>query len=71
MFVKRPGEEVRQDVANKVESSVGNEAVSRQRRVKLTLSMTASDRRALERLANEEGVTMATLVHMWIAEHTR
>ena len=44
------------------------ETPERQARVKLTLSMTESDRAKLERLACTEGVTMATYVHMWLAE---
>ena len=38
-------------------------------RVKLTLSMTEEDRVLLEKLANNEGVTMAGLIHSWIKEH--
>lgn len=46
----------------------GDKTPERQARVKLTLSMTESDRAKLERLARTEGVTMATYVHMWLAE---
>lgn len=44
--------------------------VKKPERVKFTLSMTKADREALESMANAEGVTIATLIHMWIAEHS-
>ena len=44
---------------------------SRPKRVKLTLSMTESDRAALEAMAYAEGLTMAGLVHQWIQRELR
>lgn len=52
--------------AAKVEGST--EKKQKPERTKLTLSMTVEDRETLEGMANDEGVTMATLVHMMISE---
>lgn len=43
--------------------------VPKPRRVKFTLSVTEDDRAALESMANAKGVTIAGLIHRWIAEH--
>ena len=43
--------------------------VPKPKRVKFTRSMTEDDREALESMANAEGVTIAGLIHKWIAEH--
>lgn len=46
-------------------------AIERPKRVKLTLSLTEEDRKRLEEMAYSDGVTMAGLIHRWIAEHAR
>lgn len=52
--------------AAKVEGKA--EKTAKPERTKLTLSLTVEDRETLEGMANDEGVAMATLVHMMISE---
>ncbi len=40
------------------------------KRTTLSLSLTASDKKALKLMAAERGITIAAIVHEWIAEHT-
>lgn len=40
-----------------------------EKRTTMTLSLTTSDKKALKQIALDRGITVASLVHEWIAEY--
>lgn len=46
------------------------EGVSAPERTTLSLSLTVEDKKALKMMAAERGVTIASIIHEWIAEHS-
>ena len=42
-----------------------------EKRTTLSLSLTASDKKALKMIALEQDTTIAAIIHEWIAEHIK
>ena len=43
----------------------------REERTVLSLSLTVEDKRALKKMAAERDMTIAAMIHEWIAEHAK
>lgn len=48
---------------------VSSDAASDEKRTTLSLSLTASDKKALKLMALEKNTTMAAIIHEWVQEH--
>lgn len=55
----------------KIERAVVADAAADEKRTTLSLSLTVSDKKALKIMAAEREVTIAAIIHEWVAEHTR
>lgn len=54
----------------KIEKAVVADTTADEKRITLSLSLTVSDKKALKMMAAEREMTIAALIHGWIAEHS-
>lgn len=53
----------------KIEKAVVADTAAEEKRTTLSLSLTASDKKALKMMAAERETTIAAIIHEWVAEH--
>lgn len=53
----------------KIEKTVVADTTMDEKRTTLSLSLTASDKKALKRMALDRETTIAAIIHEWIQEH--
>ena len=60
---------VREAEQKKTEKAVAADAPEGEKRTTLSLSLTASDKKALKMMAAERDTTIAAIIHEWVQEH--
>lgn len=67
MFKKNTAD--REAEQKKIEKTVVADTTADGKRTTLSLSLTASDKKALKMMAAEKETTIAAIIHEWIQEH--
>lgn len=57
------------DMLKKTSSVAAKATADNEKRTTLSLSLTASDKKTLKLMAAEREMTIAAIIHEWIAEH--
>lgn len=68
MYVSE-GEQTLADMLKKTSSVAAKATADNEKRTTLSLSLTASDKKTLKFMAAEREMTIAAIIHEWIAEH--
>ena len=55
----------------KIEKAIVADTTADEKRTTLSLSLTASDKKALKMMAAEKETTIAAIIHEWVQEHAR
>ena len=55
----------------KIEKAIVADETADEKRTTLSLSLTASDKKALKMMAAEKETTIAAIIHEWVQEHAR
>ena len=69
MFKKNAAD--REAEQKKIEKAIVADETADEKRTTLSLSLTASDKKALKMMAAERETTIAAIIHEWVQEHAR
>ncbi len=67
MFKKNAAD--REAEQKKIEKAIVVDETADEKRTTLSLSLTASDKKALKMMAAEKETTIAAIIHEWVQEH--